>query len=115
MRRTFEPLGASVVEVPVSKVLHLKSAVTALPNGSVVGYLPAVDDASIFADFISVPETSGAHVVLLGGNRLLMAASAPQSAQLFAGLGYEPIVVDISEYEKLEGCVTCLSVRLRGV
>ena len=44
-----------------------------------------------------------------------MAASAPQSAQLFAGLGYEPIVVDISEYEKLEGCVTCLSVRLRGV
>jgi len=62
-----------------------------------------------------VPETSGAHVVLLGGNRLLMAASAPQSAQLFAGLGYEPIVVDISEYEKLEGCVTCLSVRLRGV
>ncbi|MCW2775252.1 MAG: hypothetical protein JWN91_3578, partial [Nocardioides sp.] len=22
--------------------------------------------------------------------------------------------VDISEFEKLEGCVTCLSVRLRG-
>jgi dimethylargininase len=113
MRRIFEPLGATVVEVPVSKVLHLKSAVTALPNGVVIGYLPAVDDASIFPDFIDVPETSGAHVVLLGGNRLLMAASAPKSAQLFAGLGYEPIVVDISEYEKLEGCVTCLSVRLR--
>jgi dimethylargininase len=58
--------------------------------------------------------SGGAHVVLLGGNRLLMAASAPRSAQLFAGLGYEPIVVDISEYDKLEGCVTCLSVRLRG-
>lgn len=114
MRRTFEPLGVTVVEVPVSKVLHLKSAATALPNGSVIGYLPALDDASIFPDFISVPESSGAHVVLLGGNRLLMAASAPRSAQLFAGLGYEPIFVDISEYEKLEGCVTCLSVRLRG-
>jgi dimethylargininase len=23
--------------------------------------------------------------------------------------------VDISEFEKLEGCVTCLSVRLRGL
>jgi len=43
-----------------------------------------------------------------------MAASAPASAERFAGLGYEPIIVDISEYEKLEGCVTCLSVRLRG-
>ena len=113
MRRTFEPLGVAVVEVPVSKVLHLKSAATALPNGSVIGYLPGLDDASIFPKFIPVPEPSGAHVVLLGGNRLLMAASAPKSAQLFAGLGYEPIFVDISEYEKLEGCVTCLSVRLR--
>jgi dimethylargininase len=114
MRRIFEPLGATIVEVPVSRVLHLKSAATALPNGSVVGYQLALDDTSMFSDFIPVPEASGAHVVLLGGNRLLMAASAPKSAQLFAGLGYEPIVVDISEYEKLEGCVTCLSVRLRG-
>jgi dimethylargininase len=24
------------------------------------------------------------------------------------------IAVDITEFEKLEGCVTCLSVRLRG-
>jgi dimethylargininase len=115
MRQIFEPLGVAVVAVPVSKVLHLKSAATALPNGSVVGYQPALDDASIFPDFIPVPEPSGAHVVLLGGNRLLMAASAPKSAELFAGLGYEPIIVDISEYEKLEGCVTCLSVRLRGL
>jgi dimethylargininase len=114
MRRFFDPLGATVVVVPVSKVLHLKSAVTALPNGSVIGYQPALDDASIFSDFIPVPEPSGAHVVLLGGKRLLMAASAPKSAELFVRLGYEPIVVDISEYEKLEGCVTCLSVRLRG-
>jgi dimethylargininase len=112
MRQALEPLGATVVAVPVRKVLHLKSAATALPNGSVIGYLPALDDASIFPAFISVPEPSGAHVVLLGANRLLMAASAPQSAELFAGLGYEPIVVDISEYEKLEGCVTCLSVLL---
>jgi dimethylargininase len=114
MRRIFEPLGATVVEVPISKVLHLKTAATALPNGSVIGHLPALDDTSIFPNFIPVPEHSGAHVVLLGDNRLLMAASAPKSAELFAGLGYEPILVDISEYEKLEGCVTCLSVRLRG-
>lgn len=114
LRRTFAAQGVTVVEVPVRKVLHLKSAVTALPNGAVICYPPATDDASIFPTFIPVPEPAGAHVVLLGDNRLLMAASAPASAELFAGLGYEPIVVDISEYEKLEGCVTCLSVRLRG-
>ena len=33
---------------------------------------------------------------------------------LLDGLGYTTVPVDISEFEKLEGCVTCLSVRLRG-
>ncbi|WP_063733987.1 dimethylargininase [Streptomyces sp. RTd22] len=113
VRAAFEPLGARVVAVPVSKVLHLKSAVTALPDGTVIGYPPLVDDPAAFPRFLPVPEESGAHVVLLGGGRLLMAASAPRSAALFADLGYTPVPVDIGEFEKMEGCVTCLSVRLR--
>ncbi|MFF7933457.1 MULTISPECIES: dimethylargininase [unclassified Streptomyces] len=113
LRAAFEPLGARVVAVPVSKVLHLKSAVTALPDGTVVGHIPKVDRPALFPRFLSVPEEAGAHVVLLGGPQLLMAASAPKTAELYADLGFEPVVVDISEFEKLEGCVTCLSVRLR--
>jgi dimethylargininase len=113
VRAAFEPLGARVVAVPVSRVLHLKSAVTALPDGTVIGHVPLTDTPSLFGRFLPVPEESGAHVVLLGGDKLLMAASAPKTAELFADLGYEPVVVDISEFEKLEGCVTCLSVRLR--
>jgi dimethylargininase len=113
LREAFAPLGADVRAVPVQKVLHLKSAVTALPDGTVIGYEPLVDEASAFESFRPVPEEAGAHVVLLGEDRLLMAASAPKSAELFATLGYTPVVVDISEFEKLEGCVTCLSVRLR--
>lgn len=107
-------LDADVRAVPVKKVLHLKSAVTALPDGTVIGYEPLVDDLTVFEKFLGVPEEAGAHVVLLDDERLLMAASAPKSAELFRGLGYRPVVVDISEFEKLEGCVTCLSVRLRG-
>jgi dimethylargininase len=113
LRAILSPLGATVVAVPLTKVLHLKSAVTALPDGTTIGYPPLVDDPGIFARFLAVPEESGAHVVDLGGGRLLMAASAPRSAALFADLGYRPVTVDISEFEKLEGCVTCLSVRLR--
>ena len=114
LRAILEPLGATVITVPVQKVLHLKSAVTALPDGSVIGYLPLVDDAAVFERFRPVPEESGAHVVLLGDGKLLMAADAPHSAELFTQLGYDPVTVDISEFQKLEGCVTCLSVRLRA-
>jgi dimethylargininase len=49
-------------------------------------------------------------VVPLGGDYVLIAASAPRTAELIAAWGYHPVVVDISEYERLEGCVTCLSV-----
>ncbi|TAM89571.1 MAG: N(G),N(G)-dimethylarginine dimethylaminohydrolase [Jatrophihabitans sp.] len=115
LRGILEPLGATVVAVPVTKVLHLKSAVTALPDGTVIGYLPIVDDALIFDRFIPVPEESGAHVVLLDEGRLLISTDCPASADLLAGLGYRPVPVDIGEYLKLEGCVTCLSVRLRDV
>jgi dimethylargininase len=115
LRGFFEPAGATVVVVPIRKVLHLKSAVTALPDGSVIGFVPLVDDPSLFPRFMPVPEESGSHVVLLGENRLLMAWDCPQTAAMFAGLGYEPVTVDIGEFQKLEGCVTCLSVRLRGL
>ncbi|MFE2261594.1 dimethylargininase [Streptomyces griseosporeus] len=113
LRAAFEPLGARVVAVPVSKVLHLKSAVTALPDGTVIGHIPKVDRPALFPRFLSVPEESGAHVVLLGGSTLLMAASAPRTAELLTDLGFEVVTVDIGEFEKLEGCVTCLSVRMR--
>jgi dimethylargininase len=115
LRAFLEPAGATVVAVPVRTVLHLKSAVTALPDGSVIGFPPLVDDPSLFPRFVSVPEESGAHVVLLGENRLLMASDCPKSVAMFAGLGYDPVTVDIGEFQKLEGCVTCLSVRLRGL
>ena len=38
------PFGATVITVPLTKALHLKSAVTALPDGTVIGYEPVVDD-----------------------------------------------------------------------
>lgn len=113
LRDHLAPFGATVVAVPTTRVLHLKSAVTALPDGTVIGYEPLVDDPSLFASFMKVPEASGAHVVVLDDAHVLMASSAPDTAKRFEDMGLRPIAVDISEYEKLEGCVTCLSVRLR--
>ncbi|MCW2774889.1 MAG: NG,NG-dimethylarginine dimethylaminohydrolase 1 [Nocardioides sp.] len=108
------PLGARVVGVPVARVLHLKSAVTALPDGTVIGFEPLVDDPSVWDAFLPVPEEAGAHVVLLDGSTVLMSTSAPATRALFEERGLRVVAVDISEFEKLEGCVTCLSVRLRG-
>ena len=107
------PMGASVVGVPLTKALHLKSAVTALPDGTVVGWSPVVDDPTVWPSFISVPEEPGSHVVLLDASTVLMSSAAPETRALYESRGLRVVAVDITEYEKLEGCVTCLSVRLR--
>ncbi len=113
LRAILAPRGWEVVGVPVTSVLHLKSAVTALPDGTVVGHLDHVDDASAYPRFLAVPEPAGAHVVLLDDHRLLMSTGAPATAEMYRSLGYRTVEVDISEFEKLDGCVTCLSVRIR--
>jgi dimethylargininase len=102
-------VGRTCVPVPLRAVLHLKSAVTALPDGTCLVWPDGVDPER-FPHAIEVPEPAGAHVVPLGGEDVLIAASAPRTAELVAGLGYRPVVVDITEFERLEGCVTCLSV-----
>ncbi|HUA30860.1 MAG TPA: N(G),N(G)-dimethylarginine dimethylaminohydrolase [Streptosporangiaceae bacterium] len=113
LRELLAPLGRTVIAVPLSKVLHLKSAVTALPDGTFL-VLPQLVPAGLFPAVRPVDEEAGCHVVPLGGDRVLIAASAPRTADLLDDLGFTPVVVDISEFEKLEGCVTCLSVLLHG-
>lgn len=113
LRALVTPLGYTVVAVPVTKALHLKSAVTALPDGTVIGYPPLVDDPSVFGRYLAVPEAEGVAVVVLADDTVLMSSAAPKSAALIADLGYRVLTANISEFEKLEGCVTCLSVRVR--
>ena len=107
--RLFGALGRHVVAVPVAGCLHLKSAMTALPDGTLIG-LPDRVDTSVLPGLRVASEPAGAHVLPLGENRVLLAASAPRTAERLTAEGYDVSRVDISEFEAREGCVTCLSV-----
>lgn len=91
LRTVVESLGLSVKEVPLRGALHLKSTMTALPDGTLID----------------------GNAVDLGAGRVLVARGAAVGAKEVAERGFEPIEVDISEFQKLEGDVTCLSVRVR--
>ncbi len=114
LRTILAPRGWDVVAVPVTLKLHLKSGVTALPDGTVIGYPPAVDDPTVYPEFLAVPEELGTAVVVLDENTVLMSSAAPLTAELFRARGLDVITTPITEFEKLEGCVTCLSVRVRA-
>jgi N-dimethylarginine dimethylaminohydrolase len=113
LRALLTPHGYAVVAVPHTKALHLKSAATALPDGTIIGDPALLDAVSLFPRFLPVPEPEGVAVVELSPGSLLMSSSAPETAAMIAGLGYRVVTVDIGEFEKLEACVTCLSVRVR--
>lgn len=101
--------GRRVVPVTLTDCLHLKTAMTALPDGSLIG-VPEFLDTSALPYLGVAHERAGAHVVVLGDKHVLISASAPRTAARLAEEGYEVTVVDISEFEKREGCVTCLCV-----
>ena len=111
LRTILEPHGATVVAVPMGRALHLTSALTALPDGSIIGYVPAL----VNPDLPEVPRRPGvAGVERRAAGRRHRADRGRLSPQrtLIAGLGFEVVSVDIGEFQKREASVSCLSVRL---
>lgn len=106
------PLGRTVVTVPVTGCLHLKTGATALPDGTVVA-VTAWLDTSLFREagleVVEAPEPTGADL-LLSGDRVVLSAAAPGTAALVRERGFEAHPVAIDELEKAECGVTCLSV-----
>jgi dimethylargininase len=102
-------LDLTVVAVPVTAGLHLKTLASALPDGTVL--VSGELETGIFGRALRVPSGESANVVTLDDRTVLVPASAPGTADLVADLGYTVVKVDLSEFEKLEGSATCLSIR----
>jgi dimethylargininase len=107
--------GYAVRVVPVTGCLHFKTACTVLPDGCLL-VNPAWIEGTALRDFeqIVVPETEpwGANVACLN-DRVIAAAANPQTNDLIGNLGFEFRTVDLEEFAKAEGGVTCLSILIR--
>ena len=106
------PFGYAVTPVPVRGCLHLKTACTALPDRSLL-VNPVWIEVQPLRGFSLVPvpvEEPWAANVLSIGDRVCMAAGHVRTADLLGKLGFAVEAVDLSEFAKAEGGVTCLSV-----
>lgn len=106
------PHGYEVVAVSLAGCLHLKSAITYAGRETVV-LNPDWIDAALFARWQCVPvpaeEPYGANV-LLAGDVVHVAASAPRTRRKLDALGFQTLPLDTSEFEKAEAALTCLSL-----
>jgi dimethylargininase len=104
--------GYEVVPVVANGCLHLKSAVTYAGRETVL-LNPDWIDVDLFGRWQCIPvapeEPSGANVLLVG-ETVHVAASAPATRRKLSALGFETAVLDTSEFEKAEAALTCLSL-----
>jgi dimethylargininase len=112
LRDAISPHGYEVASVKLTGCLHLKSAITYAGSETVV-LNPDWLDADQFARWQAVPVASeepyGANVLLVG-DIVHVAASAPRTRRKLEALGFQTATLDTSEFEKAEAALTCLSL-----
>lgn len=116
LRRIVGEWGYRVVEIAVLGCLHLKTAVTSPAAGLLLSNSRWVN-LSPFNEFkiLPVPESEpwGANTLCLN-DRVLVAASAPETAKLLQSKGVAVVTVDVSELQKAEAGLTCMSLLYSG-
>jgi dimethylargininase len=105
-------LGYEVRAVPVRHCLHLKTACTALDERRLLVNAAWLDVGDLRGfERIAVAETEpwAANVLCVGAS-VLVDARHERTAELLGSLGFVIEPVDLSEFAKAEGGVTCLSL-----
>ena len=112
MRAMIAPFGYSLQPVSVRGCLHLKSAVTALDDATLL-INPDWARADEFPGFdlvaVAPREASAANIVRVNG-ALVHSAAFPATLETLVRRGYAVTPVDVSEIAKAEGAVTCCSL-----
>jgi dimethylargininase len=102
----------TVVRVNVLGALHLKSAVTAIDEATILAN-PKWFDTAPFANYrmITVADTEpwAANALPVGGT-ILMADGYPITSEKVVRLGYQVKLLDIRELQKAEAGLTCSSI-----
>jgi dimethylargininase len=117
LRESAAALGYEVVEALLRQCLHLKTGATYAGHDSagapVLLFNPRCVDPSQFAgvEAVAVDEQEPAAAnSLRAGDRLILPAGNPRTAGKLAARGLHVIEVDVSELQKAEAGVTCMSL-----
>jgi dimethylargininase len=109
--RLVAPHGYAVRSIKVHRVLHLKSAVTAVSDDTLLVNPDWIDDD--FDGYRTIPvdpsEPFAANVLRVG-ERVVVSTSYPRTAERLDNAGIQHRSVVSSELAKAEGALTCCSI-----
>jgi dimethylargininase len=109
-----EFLGVPVDTITDPSIAHLKSYVTYLGKGIMIATERYAEHEALRGfEVIIVPEGEEyAADTLAIGDTVLMPSGLPRAHEAVRELGFEVVPLDVGEFEKCEGAITCLSIIL---
>lgn len=106
--------GHTSENIPVASGLHLKSSVNYVGNGTLL-VTKILADHPAFAGYKKIvldPDEEYAANTLWINNTLLTPTGFPKTMAKLTQLGMHIIELDVSEVQKMDGGLTCMSLRL---
>jgi dimethylargininase len=107
-------LTSSVIDVRgMASILHLKSGISYIGDNTIV-VMEEMAGNELFRDYelirVSTEESYAANCVRVN-DRVLVAAGFPRFTAELADRGFNPVALEISEFQKMDGGLSCLSLR----
>lgn len=99
--------------VPLKEFFHLKTGIAYLGNNKMVvagEFVDHPDFASYDKIIVPAEETYAANCIQVN-DYVIIPAGFPQTKKLINDAGYETIELEMSEFRKLDGGLSCLSLR----
>jgi dimethylargininase len=99
--------------IPLKKVLHLKSGVSYLENNTMVisgEFLYKKEFSRFITIQVDPSESYAANCIWVNGT-VIIAEGYPKFKEAVTANGYPTIELDMSEFRKLDGGLSCLSLR----
>jgi dimethylargininase len=113
LEQILNPFGYTVSAIPLTSVLHLKTGVSYLENNCLLAWGEFVNRPE-FAAFcllkVDDTEAYAANSVWING-RVLVPEGCDKTRAMIEAAGYDTIAVNVSEFRKLDGGLSCLSLR----
>lgn len=105
--------GMTCSEVPLYEVLHLKTGVNYLEDNNMLvsGEFVEKPDFAQYNKVVIPQEEAYAANCIWVNDTVIVPAGYPAVLKAVQDLGYKTLVVDTSEYRKLDGGLSCLSLR----
>ena len=113
LKNILEEYGHVVFMVDMKEVLHLKTGLSYLENNNLLVAGEFIDHP-LFAEFnkiiVSEAEAYAANCIWVNGT-VIVPQGFPGTRKKIEDLGYYTISVDVSEFQKIDGGLSCLSLR----